>query len=135
MAFNYLNKDGLQYFWNKIKAKIGTATLTTTAQDLSGAVNELNSDLDNIDYPKNISITFNAPVCKTYYGAYQLFIPVHKTARYNSASVGNIEIYYNNTTPSISTYKVNTTPTGYRIEFNSNVDYSGYLGAAHITFS
>lgn len=47
MSFNYLNKDGLQYFWNKIKAKIGTATLTTTAQDLSGAVNELNSNLDN----------------------------------------------------------------------------------------
>ena len=45
MSFNYLNKDGLQYFWNKIKAKIGTATLTTTAQDLSGAVNELKSDL------------------------------------------------------------------------------------------
>lgn len=45
MAFNFLNKDGLTYFWNKIKARIGTATLTTTAQNLSGAVNELNSNL------------------------------------------------------------------------------------------
>lgn len=48
MAFNFLNKDGLTYFWNKIKARIGTATLTTTAQDLSGAVNELNSNLTNL---------------------------------------------------------------------------------------
>lgn len=43
MSYKYLDKNGLSYFWSKLKAKIGTATLTTTAQDLSGAVNELNS--------------------------------------------------------------------------------------------
>ena len=32
---------------NKVKTKVGTAALTTTAQDVSGAVNELNSALSN----------------------------------------------------------------------------------------
>jgi hypothetical protein len=58
MAFNFLNKDGLTYFWNKIKARIGTATLTTTAQDLSGAVNELNSKLGNsLTFTPNSEVT------------------------------------------------------------------------------
>lgn len=57
MAFNFLNKDGLTYFWNKIKARIGTATLTTTAQDLSGAVNELNSKLVQ---SKTVTLTTNS---------------------------------------------------------------------------
>jgi hypothetical protein len=53
MSYKYLDKNGLSYFWSKLKAKIGTATLTTTSQDLSGAVNELNSKIADI---KSISI-------------------------------------------------------------------------------
>jgi hypothetical protein len=49
MSYKYLDKNGLSYFWSKLKAKIGTATLTTTAQDLSGAVNELNSNLTSFN--------------------------------------------------------------------------------------
>lgn len=48
MSYKYLDKNGLSYFWSKLKAKIGTATLTTTSQDLSGAVNELNSNITSL---------------------------------------------------------------------------------------
>jgi hypothetical protein len=64
MAFNFLNKDGLTYFWNKIKARIGTATLTTTAQDLSGAVNELNSKLSYTNIESNVALSISTTVKK-----------------------------------------------------------------------
>lgn len=53
MSYKYLDKNGLSYFWSKLKAKIGTATLTTTSQDLSGAVNELNSNLTTLNSKLN----------------------------------------------------------------------------------
>lgn len=53
-----LDKHGLELVWGKIKAavqglrtKVGTADLTTTSKDLSGAVNELKNEITDIKYP------------------------------------------------------------------------------------
>ena len=103
-----------------------------TSSDVEGAIKEVEV---NAKYPLNTQLTFNAPICNKYYGTYQLFIPIHRAGTYTTITVNGVSIYYGSTTPSISNYQVNRTPAGVRIEFSSTTDYTGYLGAAQITFS
>lgn len=101
---SFLNKTGLSYLWTKIKnyltgahvstsvisgatdvdgaltklqTKIGTATLTTQAKNLSGAVNELDSEIVNVE--DGLAIVANGDTHAAIASGQYVYVKGHST--------------------------------------------------------
>lgn len=66
MAKNYLDKDGLSYFWNKIKAKIPTKTSQLENDSGFADASSLNNKQDKLTAGAHISISNNVVSAKDY---------------------------------------------------------------------
>lgn len=81
-----------------VAAKIGTATLTTSASDLSGAVNELDADIstinNNLVYYKDYTVTMSSSAWRGVYYA-DVNISTEINAGYTAISIIPIDVNSN----------------------------------------
>lgn len=66
MAKNYLDKDGLSYFWNKIKAKIPTKTSQLENDSGFADASSLNNKQDKLTAGAHIGISNNVVSANGY---------------------------------------------------------------------
>lgn len=94
---------------------------------------ELNNNLTD-NTLSNATYHFFAPICKNYYGSYQIFIPFINASK-RDFSVDRVEFMSGNSDVDSTNYKTVALDTGFRIEFTKTNDYSGCLANVTIKLS